>query len=84
MVLSQRELNTHSSKGSGESYQTTSVGVTEIELFKTETKPGSVLTSVPSEEYDAPETSGVRPSVAASLEKSIEKNAAVWIALANH
>jgi len=36
------------------------------------------------EALPTPDASGVRPSVAASLEKSIQENAAVWRALANH
>ena len=84
MGLTQKGLNTRYSKRSGVSYQTTSVEVAEVEMVKTETKTESVLVAAPIEQHDAPKASGVRPSVAASLENSIEKNAAVWIALANH
>ncbi len=84
MPLTQKDLNARYSKRSGASHQTTSVEVTEVERVKTETKPESVLVAAPSEGYDSPKASGVRSSVAASLENSIEKNMAVWIALANH
>jgi len=84
MAQTQRDLNTRYSKKSGASYHTTSVEVTEVERVKTETKPEMVVAVVPTEENHLPKASGVRPSVAASLENSIEKNMAVWIALANH
>lgn len=84
MAQTQTELNPRHSKLSGASYQETSVKVTEVEPVKSETKPEAASVVAPTEDCPSSQISGVRPSVAASLENSIEKNAAVWIALANH
>jgi hypothetical protein len=84
MAQTQKDLNTRYSKKSGASYHAISVEVIEGERVKTGTKPEAAAAVDPTEENHLPNASGVRPSVAASLENSIEKNMAVWLALANH
>lgn len=65
-------------------YQSNSIELTKIEATQAEAKSEGILAATSAEQCHSSEASGVRLSVAASLENSIEKNAAVWIALANH